>query len=278
MVKTICDCCAIENEKVQLQIVKAILTLGTSPHCEVHGNSLLICLRACYNIFLSTKNIDVQTSAKAVLTQIVCAVFQKMEKTQQLSTRKQQAKHQHTENHLMCRSLVIGLTNEVVMKQKYDVILPYQSSSDSSARGSKSRSPQPTNPVDPQSPSHPSNDNEEEQKESLNSNEEKGNDPESVKSPKESKADKAQSSQSPQSPSRSVSRSKSKSQSPSNNSRKKPKSPKSLKSESQSKNLSAASPEKLNLNSIKCGKFGWCSLCGAPAGHYCIQVLTHLIT
>ena len=85
MVKTICDCCAIESEKVQLQIVKAILTLGTSPSCEVHGQSLLMCLRACYNIFLSTKNIDVQTSAKAVLTQIVCAVFQKIMTNERIS-------------------------------------------------------------------------------------------------------------------------------------------------------------------------------------------------
>merc|ERR1712154_184129 len=114
MVRTICDCCSIESEKVQLQIVKAILTLGTSPNnIEVHGQSLLICLRACYNIFLSTKNIDVQTSAKAVLTQIVCAVFQKMEKCQQLSLKKQSAKHNKSETHLLCRSVIIGLSNQI---------------------------------------------------------------------------------------------------------------------------------------------------------------------
>eukprot|EP00483_Globobulimina_turgida_P008918 UN08936 len=127
MVKTICNCCAIESEKVQLQIVKAILTLGTSPTCQVHGQSLLMCLRACYNIFLSTKNIDVQTSSKAVLTQIVCAVFQKMEKTQQLSIKKQTAKHQRSETHLMCRSLIVGLSNEIAIRHKYNTIIPYQS-------------------------------------------------------------------------------------------------------------------------------------------------------
>ena len=43
MVRIISECTAIESEKVSLQIVKAILALGTSS------------LRACYNIFLSTK-------------------------------------------------------------------------------------------------------------------------------------------------------------------------------------------------------------------------------
>lgn len=93
MVKTICDCTLIETDKVHLQIVKAILTLATSPISEVHNQSLLMCLRACYNIYLSTKNIDVQTSSRAVLTQIVSAVFQKMERITLLSRMKQNNRH-----------------------------------------------------------------------------------------------------------------------------------------------------------------------------------------
>ena len=62
MVCTICECAIIDSDKVHLQIVKAILTIATSPGCEVHGQSLLMCLRACYSIFLTTKNVDVQTS------------------------------------------------------------------------------------------------------------------------------------------------------------------------------------------------------------------------
>eukprot|EP01083_Nonionella_stella_P173092 595988_1 len=130
IVKTICNCCAIESEKVQLQIVKAILTLGTSSSSHVHGQSLLMCLRACYNIFLSTKNIDVQTSAKAVLTQIVCAVFQKMEKAHQLSIKKQAARHESSETRLMCRSILVGLSNDIAIDHKYDTIVPYQSEKD----------------------------------------------------------------------------------------------------------------------------------------------------
>merc|ERR1712228_750594 len=138
MVRTICDCCSIESEKVQLQIVKAILTLATSQNCEVHGQSLLMCLRACYNIFLSTKNIDVQTSAKAVLTQIVCAVFQKMEKTQQLSLKKQAAKHNKSESHLLCRSVIVGLSNQISIEHTYDQIIPYQELSQSASPKSPS--------------------------------------------------------------------------------------------------------------------------------------------
>merc|ERR1712048_197124 len=113
MVRTICDCCSIESEKVQLQIVKAILTLATSQSTEVHGQSLLMCLRACYNIFLSTKNIDVQTSAKAVLTQTVCAIFQKMERTQQQSLKQQTAKHKPSETQLLCRSIVVNISHQI---------------------------------------------------------------------------------------------------------------------------------------------------------------------
>ncbi|ETO13135.1 hypothetical protein RFI_24239 [Reticulomyxa filosa] len=72
IVRTICNCDRIDSDKVHLQKrekkkqktkgSKSILTLGTSPTCEVHGQSLLLCMRSCYNIYLTTKNVDVQTS------------------------------------------------------------------------------------------------------------------------------------------------------------------------------------------------------------------------
>ncbi|ETO27341.1 hypothetical protein RFI_09790 [Reticulomyxa filosa] len=150
IVKTVCDCDRIDSDKVHFQLIKVILTMGTSVDCcEVHGSNLLLCLRSCYNIFLTTKNSDVQTTgisygknivlcllstlgsffffffcmlmcsltcapfflllasffihvffffffvgyyntiARAALTQIVCAVYQKMERLSNLLATKQ---------------------------------------------------------------------------------------------------------------------------------------------------------------------------------------------
>lgn len=236
MVKTICDCCAIESEKVQLQIVKAILTLGTSPSCEVHGQSLLMCLRACYNIFLSTKNIDVQTSAKAVLTQIVCAVFQKMEKTQQASLKKQQIKQNKSETHLMCRSIIIGLANEISISHKYDEIIPYQSENNQSP---KPKLPSP----DPQNIEKEEEENKDDSKDNLNAdddNDDNDNNQKEKPKKKEKEKDKDVKQQ-----------------------REKP--PPKLKQPPKG-------PAPTKTSSIKRGKFGWCVLCGSPASHYCIQV------
>jgi brefeldin A-inhibited guanine nucleotide-exchange protein len=51
----------------------------TSPLCEVHEASLLLAIRACFHIHLITKNQVNKTTAKAALTQMLSAVYQKME-------------------------------------------------------------------------------------------------------------------------------------------------------------------------------------------------------
>src|SRR4051812_19955898 len=47
MVQTIYECSMYENDKVQLQVIKALLTAVTSVTCKVHGQSLLLAVRAC---------------------------------------------------------------------------------------------------------------------------------------------------------------------------------------------------------------------------------------
>ena len=64
---------------VQLQIIKALLTVVTSQHVEVHEGTVLLAVRTCYNIFLASKNLINQTTAIATLTQMLNVIFTRME-------------------------------------------------------------------------------------------------------------------------------------------------------------------------------------------------------
>lgn len=67
------------DEGVQLQIIKALLTAVTTPSCDVHEGTLLKAVRTCYSVYLASKNIVNQTTAKATLTQMLSVIFQRME-------------------------------------------------------------------------------------------------------------------------------------------------------------------------------------------------------
>ena len=79
--ETICNCFngPSTDDGVQLQIIKALLTLITSPGTSVHEGSILLTVRTCYNIFLGSKNLVNQTTAKATLTQMLNVIFARME-------------------------------------------------------------------------------------------------------------------------------------------------------------------------------------------------------
>nr|XP_022909344.1 brefeldin A-inhibited guanine nucleotide-exchange protein 1 [Onthophagus taurus]XP_022909345.1 brefeldin A-inhibited guanine nucleotide-exchange protein 1 [Onthophagus taurus] len=81
IVETICACFSgpQTDEGVQLQIIKALLTVVTSQHVEVHEGTVLLAVRTCYNIFLASKNLINQTTARATLTQMLNVIFMKME-------------------------------------------------------------------------------------------------------------------------------------------------------------------------------------------------------
>jgi brefeldin A-inhibited guanine nucleotide-exchange protein len=67
------------DEGVQVQVLKALLSIVTSGHIRVHENSLLLSVRTCYNIFLASRNLNYQATAKATLSQILNCVFNQME-------------------------------------------------------------------------------------------------------------------------------------------------------------------------------------------------------
>ncbi|XP_076440296.1 brefeldin A-inhibited guanine nucleotide-exchange protein 1-like isoform X2 [Babylonia areolata] len=81
IVDTICSCFTgpQTDEGVQLQIIKALLTVVTTNTCEIHEGTVLQAVRTCYNIYLASKNLVNQTTAKATLTQMLNVIFSRME-------------------------------------------------------------------------------------------------------------------------------------------------------------------------------------------------------
>ncbi|KAL1128928.1 hypothetical protein AAG570_013462 [Ranatra chinensis] len=81
IVETICTCFTgpQTDEGVQLQIIKAILTVSTSQHVEIHEGTVLLAVRTVYNIYLASRNLINQTTARATLTQVINVIFSRME-------------------------------------------------------------------------------------------------------------------------------------------------------------------------------------------------------
>lgn len=64
---------------VKICILQALLTVVTSQACEVHEGSILLSVRTCYNIYLASRNLINQTTARATLTQMLNVIFARME-------------------------------------------------------------------------------------------------------------------------------------------------------------------------------------------------------
>uniref|UniRef100_A0A3Q2UFX9 ARF guanine nucleotide exchange factor 2 n=1 Tax=Fundulus heteroclitus TaxID=8078 RepID=A0A3Q2UFX9_FUNHE len=95
LVETICNCFQgpQTDEGVQLQIIKALLTAVTSPHIEIHEGTVLLTVRTCYNIYLASRNLINQTTAKATLTQMLNVIFTRMENQAALEAQEQEKEH-----------------------------------------------------------------------------------------------------------------------------------------------------------------------------------------
>jgi len=59
---------------------QALLTVVTSQHVEVHEGTVLLAVRACYNIHLASRNLVNQTTAVASLTHMLSHIFERMER------------------------------------------------------------------------------------------------------------------------------------------------------------------------------------------------------
>uniref|UniRef100_A0A673HXH6 Brefeldin A-inhibited guanine nucleotide-exchange protein 1-like n=1 Tax=Sinocyclocheilus rhinocerous TaxID=307959 RepID=A0A673HXH6_9TELE len=99
IIETVCGCFQgpQTDEGIQLQIIKALLTAVTSQHIEIHEGTVLQAVRTCYNIYLASKNLINQTTAKATLTQMLNVIFARMEK-QALQEAKQMERDRHRQH------------------------------------------------------------------------------------------------------------------------------------------------------------------------------------
>lgn len=75
-VELACRCDDVSDDAVELRLLKALLTAVTSTTLAVHGQALLLVVRACYNIFLTSRSDVNQATAKATLTQVGCNASQ----------------------------------------------------------------------------------------------------------------------------------------------------------------------------------------------------------
>ncbi|CAI5506308.1 unnamed protein product [Closterium sp. Naga37s-1] len=74
-------------DSVVLQVIKVILTAIASSTFQVHGECLILALRTCYNIVLTSKSQVNLSTARGTLTQMLNIVFKRMEASELARTR-----------------------------------------------------------------------------------------------------------------------------------------------------------------------------------------------
>lgn len=79
IVDEVCKCTAERDQQVQLQVVRALLTIVATSTTEVHERSLLKVMSSLYYIHIASTNPVNQNTAKASLIQMISIVFKKME-------------------------------------------------------------------------------------------------------------------------------------------------------------------------------------------------------
>eukprot|EP00095_Tigriopus_kingsejongensis_P004290 maker-scaffold722_size106786-snap-gene-0.21 protein:Tk04290 transcript:maker-scaffold722_size106786-snap-gene-0.21-mRNA-1 annotation:"GF14256" len=104
------------DEQVQLQVLKALLTILTSANVRVHDNSLLLSVRTCYNIYLASRNIINQTTAKATLSQILNYVFSTMESASAVSLPSHEPETASEAVHVV-RPILLDLADHLVARE-----------------------------------------------------------------------------------------------------------------------------------------------------------------
>ena len=79
IVDEVCKCTTERDQQVQLQVVRALLTIVATSATEVHERSLLKVMSSLYYIHIACTNQVNQNTAKASLIQMISIVFKKME-------------------------------------------------------------------------------------------------------------------------------------------------------------------------------------------------------
>ncbi|CAF0833035.1 unnamed protein product [Didymodactylos carnosus] len=90
IVSTICLCFrgVQTEEQVELQIIKALLTIMTSQTIEIHQKSVLQIIKTCFNIYLTSRSKINEATAQGSLSQMLNGIFSKMEQKMSLLNEK----------------------------------------------------------------------------------------------------------------------------------------------------------------------------------------------
>ncbi|MED6170939.1 Brefeldin A-inhibited guanine nucleotide-exchange protein 2 [Stylosanthes scabra] len=79
MIESVCKCNELGDDAMELQVLKTLLSAVTSISLRIHGDCLLMIVRTCYDLYLTSKNVVNQTTAKASMIQMLVIVFRRME-------------------------------------------------------------------------------------------------------------------------------------------------------------------------------------------------------
>ena len=79
LVSAVCDCGCMQDEKVQMHIVRVLQTAILSEPNYIHGVSLLQGVRTCFNVHLGSSSPANQSAAKAALSRIIHTMINRME-------------------------------------------------------------------------------------------------------------------------------------------------------------------------------------------------------
>lgn len=79
IIDCVCEATQINEETLELPIMRCLLSAVASPKIHIHDRALLRVVRAVYNIYLTSRSETNQTAARASLTQMLTAVFHRME-------------------------------------------------------------------------------------------------------------------------------------------------------------------------------------------------------
>ena len=79
IVETICRCSEDRDNQVQLEVIKTLLSITIAVNSKVHERTLMEAFKTQYSIHLATNSQVNRNTAKAALTQMVNAVFAKMD-------------------------------------------------------------------------------------------------------------------------------------------------------------------------------------------------------
>ncbi|XP_061339178.1 brefeldin A-inhibited guanine nucleotide-exchange protein 2-like [Gastrolobium bilobum] len=79
LIESVCKCHNLGDDAMELLVLKTLLSAVTSFSLRIHGDCLLLIVRTCYDIYIGSKNVVNQTTAKASLIQMMVIVFRRME-------------------------------------------------------------------------------------------------------------------------------------------------------------------------------------------------------